>query len=297
MTLICAFMLATFAGQPAMAANTVTPVQVTTLNVPSSTLSKSVADKAKLLDGHATRDLRQSIREAEARTASEIKVVTLASIGGRQPKAFATGLFNKLHVGKGKPGGGVLVLIIKDAQRIEIAVSSKLNRVVSHSWTESMLQREVLPHLRQNAYGVGLTRSVEAVARRLANPDARTSENTASDAVMVVGVGTCFAIGTSVQAHADRRSRKCKVCGEIVPKRNVYPWEVVDEATDRKAGTKERKLYCECGAVGTQRRTIPRYDARRRRRDGTWEYYNYGSSDSGGGGDSCDGGGGGGGDF
>ena len=264
----------------------------------------SVTDKARLLGGFSASALRRSIRIAEEQTASEIRVVTLKTIGYLEPAEYAMNLFNRMHVGKGKPRGGVLVLIVKDRRRIEIQVSSKLNRVVSKAWTQTMLQSKVLPHLRRDDYGVGLRNAVEAVAHRIATCE---SGDAAESPLLLVGVGGFFLCQKAVDIHADRRSRKCYECGMIIKpgydyeshRMRVGEWGVVEEATDKKAGVKERTLSCECGAVSTRTAVIPRYDGRRRKRmdDGTyyWEYYY--DSDSGDSGSGSDGGGGGGGDF
>lgn len=263
--------------------------------MPRPSGGERVSDRAGLLSQERRKRIAEVIARQEERSQSEIRVVTLPSIGARHPKYFATELFNRWEVGRDEPGGrGVLILIVRDRRRIEIEVNRGLNGVLSRTWTEDMLQRKVLPHLRANHYGMGLEKAVDAVGAQIVNGGA--FDGVFETALVVVG-GTSWA-GFSI--HFERQSRKCEGCGAIVRKRNIGKWRTIEEATHLHEGRKERRMRCQaCGVVKTQSKTVPKYDGVRYDRYGTPRYYFYDSSDSsdGGGGGGSDGGGGGGGDF
>merc|ERR1719440_2700547 len=96
------------------------------------------------------------IREAEKETGTEMVVVTLPSIGSQTPKKFATALFNEWGIGRAEPNNGVLVLVVKDARRIEVEVGDGLVNKFSHSWTDKMLEENVLPASKAGAYSRGV---------------------------------------------------------------------------------------------------------------------------------------------
>lgn len=260
------------------------------------------------------------IEVVEQRTGSTVFVVTLDSIGRQSPKSFATALFNHWRIGSAEKNNGVLVLIVKDARRVEVEVGRSLNSLVSNSWTTSMLQSHVLPKLKRGDYGKGVEEVVERVGRRISGTDykpdykghltqsqlqsarIRLGGEDVATVLLVGGLCTISAMDAYGEHRRERKMRTCDHCGTLALR---VPWKEVEPATDMKAGRKERTFTCySCGKSWTRSKTIPRYDAKRRRTDrhgrSTWEYYNYGSDSSGsdgGGGGSSDGGGGGGGDF
>jgi len=126
-----------------------------------------ITDSARLLDSESVTAIMQTIRQAESETGTEIMMVTLPSIGGTSPKRFATELFNEWHIGREEPNNGVLVLVVKDARRIEVEVGDGVVDKFSRSWTEQMLEDKVLPSFKTGRYSTGLIRCVDACASRL----------------------------------------------------------------------------------------------------------------------------------
>ena len=235
----------------------------------------------------------RTIRRTEKQHGTEIMVVTLDTIGAQSPKQLATALFNEWGIGPASKNNGVLVLVVKDARRVEVEVGRALNGRFDRSWTERMLANAVLPHFKAGDYSEGLARGIDAISRRFDDWDARLLMN----AALYIGLPAAIGILSIVD---DRRQRTCDACGAVADRRSVGAWQVKKEAGYRVAGLEERHVTCTtCGAVSVRRRAIKAYDGRRRGSNGEWVYY-YESSDSSdgdGGGGSSDGGGGGGGDW
>ena len=246
----------------------------------------------------------RQVRAAERLSGAQFCVVTVPSIGGRNPKSFATDAYNYWRIGRGQRASGVLVLIVRDVRRVEIAVGRQLNGVISHRWTEQMLGRNVLPHLKQGRVEEGTIRAIRAIAARL---DARGMDGPedALNILLVLVTPTCYAGFFGYEAYKSRRDRTCATCGKVVGRLlvgsflgtdQISSWQTIEDATTKKEGTRSRELVCgKCGATSVQFDTIRAYDGRRRGRDGRWIYYynsNSGSSRS-----SSNGGGGGGGNF
>lgn len=256
-----------------------------------------ITDSANLLTPSDRARLTERILAAESRSDSEIVLVTLPTVEGRDQKQFATQLFNKWDVGsKAANKKGVLVLFVKDGGargkgRIQVAVSRSLNGAVSTAWTNSMLEASVLPRLRTRDYSGGFERCVQRLEPRLV----KRGGGEFDDALISTAVLGAVVAAAGVQSwHDDRSSRTCDECGAICERERCDPWEEVRAATDEEEGWRHRKIVChKCGQVSLKRRAIRKYDGRRRLSDGTWQYY-YNSSDGDGGG--SDGGGGGGGD-
>lgn len=254
---------------------------------------RQVIDDAQLLDKASRARLTEQLREAEARSDSEIMLVTLKTIDGRDEKTYTQNLFNNWHVGESRDHRGVLITYVADGGtrgrgHIQVAVWKGFNSVVSHSWTTEMLEDSVLPKLRESPqqFEAAFSRCVERIEPRLTMPAWKQPVETAA----FILVGGAFMWWNLRQA--DRKARTCDECGAICDKGNCETWKVVKPATDVSAGQSERKIRCqECGAVSLKTRTIEKYDGKHRNSDGTWRYYRNSDSDGGG----SDGGGGGGG--
>merc|ERR1719359_350429 len=94
-------------------------------------------------------------------------VVTLPSIGPQSPKKFATALFNEWGIGRAEPNNGVLVLVVKDARRIEVEVGDGAAKRFRRSWTDEMIENKVLPSFKAGDFSRGLERCVDACTARL----------------------------------------------------------------------------------------------------------------------------------
>jgi len=271
-------------------------VRLTDVSRPSH--SQRISDGASLLGHEHRRLLNDQIRATEARTGSDILLVTLPTIGGEDQERFTRELFNLWSVGSDTANHkGVLVLFVKDGGkrgrgRIEVAVSRSLNRAVGHGWTNQMLESSVLPRLREHDFAAGFAACIERLEPRLVFK-AGDRSGKASTAETAFGI-LAAASGGAFIWNADRRGRTCDTCGAICERAKCSRWEVVEAATDMRAGLQRRAVRChKCGATSYKMKMIRRYDGRRQRSDGTWDYY-YDSDSSDGGG--SDGGGGGGGD-
>ena len=260
-------------------------------------------DKSGYFTVRHVASIRAQVRAAERLSGAQFCVVTVPSIGGRNPKRFATDAYNYWRIGRGQRASGVLVLIVRDVRRVEIAVGRQLNGVISHLWTEQMLGRNVLPHLKQGRVEEGTIRAIRAIADRL---DARGMDGPedASNILLVPATATCYAGFFGYKAYEDRRDRTCATCGKVVGRLlvgsflgtdQINSWQTIEDATTEREGTRSRELVCgKCGATSVQFDTIRAYDGRRRGRDGRWIYYYTSSSSSS---SSSNGGGGGGGNF
>jgi len=249
-----------------------------------------ISDAAGVIDSQAEAHIMDTIRQTESEHGTEMMVVTLDSIGGQNPKLFATALFNEWGVGPADKNNGVLVLVVKDTRRIEVEVGRGLNGRFDRSWTESMIEQKILPRFKAGDYGEGLARGIDALSDRF---EARVPDWVANAAIYL-GLGGVISAATIV---SDRRARTCGACGAVVDQVHVGSWMETKAAGYLVAGKEERTLYCTCGKRTVQSRSIRAYDQRRRGSNGEWIYYRSSSSDSDGGGGSSDGGGGGGGSW
>lgn len=163
-----------------------------------------ISDQAELINAQGRSRIMRTIREAESESGTEMMVVTLPTIGGQNPKTFATRLFNHWGIGRAEHNTGVLVLVVKDARRIEVEVGKDAVGKFSTAWTERMLSERVLPQFKQGRYSDGLARCVDTCAHRLSAPRRSPLASVASlfsaDAWATVGLYGLICLGAKTGA-------------------------------------------------------------------------------------------------
>lgn len=167
--------------------------------------------------------LADAISDFEESVDAPVYVVTLPSIGRPKSgvKSFATSLFNEWRIGICGSQKGVLILIVKDVRRVEVEVGTRLNHVVSHSYTTRMLENDVLPELKKGKYGGGVEKAVRRLAARIANVNKPLMVVPDQEILSLLVVGA-LGVGGAVNAIAkDRRGRTCDACGGVVTQGHV----------------------------------------------------------------------------
>lgn len=147
-----------------------------------------LTDDANLIAAESRDYITRTIRTAEEQTNTEMVVVTLPSIGSKSQKdvkRFATELFNEWGIGRDEPNNGVLVLVVKDARRIEVEVGDGAAARFRRSWTDEMIESKVLPSFKAGDFSRGLERCVDACTARL-----DLTEEDAAAADMITGALT-----------------------------------------------------------------------------------------------------------
>ena len=259
-----------------------------------------IFDGANILDAAAQRQISIEISAIEREVAgSQVVVVTVGDVpASKTPKRVATELFNYWGIGSIDRENGVLVLIVKNARRVEIEVGLALEKDFDNSWCTSMLTAEVVPSFKEAQYGEGVLKGVTQIGERLRGGGggfevARTDSN----AFPVLALaGSYFALISASNAETERKSRTCTQCGAVVPSDAIGSWLTTIRATNVQRGERVRDYTCEaCGRKGQFKMSVAKYDyVRYDTTTGEPIYYDAPSSSSSSSGGSSDGGGGGG---
>ena len=134
-----------------------------------------ISDSAQLLGPEYRRRVASEIAKIERRVpGTQVLVVTVRDTP-TTPKRFATSLFNDWGVGDARTNNGVLLLVAKDARRVEIECGVSLNYRFSSAWCNSMLKTNVVPALKEGNYDEGVLAAVQQIGARLAEADASAS--------------------------------------------------------------------------------------------------------------------------
>lgn len=145
---------------------------------PVSTLARSddipevtsyINDYAGIIDDADRQEMEEMGRQLAADTGSQVIVVTLDDLDGRDAAMLATDIGNNAQAGSGKLDNGVVILVsMNDKQRF-MAIGSGLEGVITDIDAEHLQQDYLVPAFRQGDYSQGLkdlygatVRSIEA---------------------------------------------------------------------------------------------------------------------------------------
>ena len=259
-------------------------------DVPDPRRERGVTDLAGMISENARAQIECVAARARDETGSSLVVVTVDRIAGvGSPKQFATALFNHWRLGPAGKNNGVLVLVVRDARRVEVEIGSGLNEAFNRGqWLERMIDERIISEFKRARFDDGLEAGVTCLADKLRGVDVKLASRLPVH-LIVGGLVGGFGLAMAQQEWASRP--RCHACSARPLELGPFQW--TENATHLKA---ERTYTCKkCGHTGTFVKEIPRYDGVRRRPDGTTYYYRLPPPGSGGdsGGSSSGGGAGG----
>ncbi len=133
---------------------------------------------AHLISSGEKHHLRELIERLERDTTAEISVMLLHDTA--DPARFAREYFDHHGIGKKDQNNGVFVLVVVAKRRIEITVGAGLKDAVPQAFLEQVISETMAPSFRDQRFGEGLMRGVEAIGQRLRaeRPELRPGEPT-----------------------------------------------------------------------------------------------------------------------
>lgn len=125
-----------------------------------------VLDEAGMLSLEEHVALTQRVQQLNDELDGEMLIVTLPDARGVKPAQLAFWLFNRWQVG-GPSHAGLLVLVTRAERRVECEVGYAWEGAISDDESGEVLDREVVPRLREGRFAEGLRAGVEALAAPL----------------------------------------------------------------------------------------------------------------------------------
>ncbi|MHB0886038.1 MAG: TPM domain-containing protein [Bacillota bacterium] len=218
-----------------------------------------VSDLAGVFSPSQLADLEAMLRDLDRATTAELAVVTVKTTQPVTIEEYAVKLFEKWGIGKKGRDKGVLMLLATDDRAVKIEVGYGLEPVITDGTAGSILDRYVLPRLKQNDYAGGLTDGAKAIANLIArDAQAQLSPQYQMKGRVVGGILPDFVQGPViillvlgvlgaiiiVVGLAGAITRRCPKCGG-----RMWRFDrVALRATEDTAGRGQRVYQCrKCG--------------------------------------------------
>jgi len=124
-----------------------------------------VNDFAGVIDQGSKQQMERLINVLHEETEAEIAVVTVQSISPYGSiEEYSVDLATNWGIGKKKEDTGVLILVAMKERKIRIEVGYGLEGVITDGLAGEIIDRSILPLLKNGEYGNGLLKGVEAVS-------------------------------------------------------------------------------------------------------------------------------------
>lgn len=207
------------------------PAEGPLLELPAKPLGW-VSDFAGILAGPNKLSLDGVSNGLERRSSAELAVVTVASLQGRAPQAYARALFNRWGVGKKGKNNGVLMLVAPNERKVWIEVGYGLEGILPNDRVAGIINRDILPEFKRGDYPQGMLNGAIALAaamegrapaRRFFAPEAsgsgRITDSYLAPPVAFKLIGLLFGwalLGASVNRRVEPESRwKLRLVGIV----------------------------------------------------------------------------------
>jgi uncharacterized protein len=122
-----------------------------------------VNDFAYLLSDSAQAELEARLVKLEKETTAEVSVVTIMSLENDTIEDYAAGLFQSWGIGKKDKNNGVLFIMALMDRAVRIEVGYGLESIITDGRAGRILDKEVLPHFKNNDYEKGIQSGVTAI--------------------------------------------------------------------------------------------------------------------------------------
>ena len=155
------FWIANLSGQ------SFTPESVPNIKIQNNS---HISDPSNILDEETYNQIDSKLTFLEDSVGSEVALVMLPSIGEAVPKDFAYKLFTLWGIGKKGSDNGLLILFVLDQKRVEFETGNGLESVLPDAICKRIITNELIPSFKNEAYGEGLLKGVNAISSIILNP-------------------------------------------------------------------------------------------------------------------------------
>lgn len=136
--------------------------------VPTTTPRIGVVDEAGIIDPTTEQAINNILRDLEQSGVAQMRVLTIASAGGRDLHDYAMELSRHWKLGQEKADNGILMVIAHRDRKYETITGEGIEDDLTDSYLGDMQRRLLVPNFRRGDYSRGIYEAVGAIAARVA---------------------------------------------------------------------------------------------------------------------------------
>ncbi len=130
-------------------------------------LTGRVVDQAGLLDAAARSRLEAKLKELEAKTTTQLVVVTLPALGGYDIADYGYQLGRHWGIGQKGTNNGALLIVAPTERKVRIEVGYGLEGTLTDAVSRLIVDHAILPRFRAKDFAGGIERGVDDIVQVL----------------------------------------------------------------------------------------------------------------------------------
>lgn len=130
-----------------------------------------IADEANLLSPEVENDLNMTLWDLQKKSGADLVVVTLPSLDGKTVEDVALDIGRSYKLGAAGKNNGMVYLTALNERRMRIEQGLGLEKKISVSTLENIMNNDILPYYRQNNYEKGIRRGTYILAQTVAQAE------------------------------------------------------------------------------------------------------------------------------
>ncbi|GAA4352830.1 hypothetical protein GCM10023185_12870 [Hymenobacter saemangeumensis] len=155
-----------------------------------------VNDQAQLLSAGDAKKLEAGLRRYADNTGTQVVLVTVPSLGGRDVADYGRELGTAWGVGQRDKNNGVVVLLSKEERKVTVQAGSGVRDKITPELVSRVINQEMTPRFKQGNYFAGLRTGLSSIMLA-ANPDSRPQQSQDATAGTAAAGATAPADGLS----------------------------------------------------------------------------------------------------
>ena len=127
-----------------------------------------VNDYAGILSNETKAKLAALSSEIEAKTTSQLAILTIDTTAPLDIETYAVKLFEKWGIGQKGKNNGVLILVAVKERRARIEVGYGLEGAIPDALAKNIIEKSMIPFFKRGDYDAGILQSAAVVSKLIA---------------------------------------------------------------------------------------------------------------------------------
>ena len=173
----------------------------------------SVYDNAHVLSPTQKASLEQKLIHYADSTSTQIVVLTVKSLGGKNINYYAAQMAHRWGIGDKEKDNGVLLLIAKDDRKLAIQVGYGMEHLLTDAMSRRIIELVIIPHFKKGNYYNGIHAGTTAMIEVMAGEYVNDSEPEVEGSIIPLLIMILFFIILFIiltKANKDRDNHRGK---------------------------------------------------------------------------------------
>ena len=129
-----------------------------------TSIRNGVIDSTSLLSNDQKNDLEGLIQKLENETGSQVAIVIIDTLGGKNIKEVSLTVAENLNLGREKYRDGLLIFVVYKDRKVRIEIGYGLERVIGNETASRIIKEKMAPKFKEENYYEGLLSAVKEIS-------------------------------------------------------------------------------------------------------------------------------------